>query len=145
MSGYRKILVAVDGSKESMTILERAINAVMVGEAHLDVVVVFQPPPGDYSFEMDMTDFQQVQQLHQEEVTRQLRAMMKVRFPVIEAAAIHFCEGKPVTEIKNMATKLGSDLLVIGSHSKDPLQTLLGSTTTGVLHGIRCDVLVVRV
>lgn len=145
MSGYRKILVAVDGSNESMIILEKAIKVSTSGDSHLDVVVVFQPPPGDYSFEMDMTDFQHAQQRHRDEVTRQLRAMMKVRFPVIGAEAIHFCDGKPVSEIKDMATKLGSDLLVIGGHAKDPLRTMLGSTTSGVLHGIHCDVLVVRV
>lgn len=145
MSGYSKILVAVDGSKESITILEKAIKVLMTGEGHLDVVVVFQPPVGDYSFEMDMTDFHQAQQRHREEVTRQLRSMMKVRFPVIGADAIHFCEGKPVTEIKDMATRLGSDLLVLGNHSKDPFRTLMGSTTSGVLHDVHCDVLVVQV
>ncbi len=145
MSGYRKILVAVDGSKESMIILEKAIKVATAGESHLDVVVVFQPPPGDYSFEMDMTDFQRAQQQHREEVTRQLRAIMQTRFPSVGAEAIHFCEGKPVAEIKDMVTKLGSDLLVMGGHSPDALQTLMGSTTSGVLHGIHCDVLVARV
>ena len=40
---------------------------------------------------------------------------------------------------------LDPDLIIVGSHGRNGLALLLGSTSTGVLHGAGCDVLAVRV
>ena len=39
----------------------------------------------------------------------------------------------------------GADLIVIGTHGRHGLGLLLGSTASGVIHGVQCDVLAVRV
>jgi universal stress protein A len=40
---------------------------------------------------------------------------------------------------------LDVDLIVIGSHGREGIQRLLGSTANAVLHGAPCDVLAVRI
>lgn len=47
--------------------------------------------------------------------------------------------------ILNSAKEIGADLIVMGSHGRQGMRLLLGSTTNAVLHGATCDVLAVRV
>jgi len=54
--------------------------------------------------------------------------------------------GRPAAEIRAQAEHLKADLIVIGSHGRHGLPSvLLGSTANGVLHGAPCDVLTVRI
>jgi universal stress protein A len=48
-------------------------------------------------------------------------------------------------EILNFAQKQGCDLIVIGTHGRHGVATLLGSTANAVLHGTTCDVMCIRV
>lgn len=43
------------------------------------------------------------------------------------------------------AEKMGANLIVLGSHGRQGVRLLLGSTANAVLHGAPCDVLAVRV
>lgn len=43
------------------------------------------------------------------------------------------------------AESLNADLIVCGSHGRNGLRLLLGSTANAILHGAKCDVLAVRV
>lgn len=42
------------------------------------------------------------------------------------------------------AENLKADLIVVGSHGRQGLRMILGSTANAILHGAKCDVLVVR-
>ena len=57
-----------------------------------------------------------------------------------------FCilSGSTAAEIKRYAADNDCDAIVIGSHGRHGLGLLLGSTSSGVIHGCGCDVLVVR-
>lgn len=145
MSSYRNILVAVDGSEESVVILGKALDLIGNGNVKLNVVLVFEPLLGNYSFELNMADFEQLQQQHQEQVAKKMRELAAAKFPALPADAIHFVRGKPAAEIRRMAEDTGADLVVIGSHGHNPIRAVLGSTANAVLHGIHCDVLTVRV
>lgn len=57
----------------------------------------------------------------------------------------HVVVGMPDTEIHRFSADNGVDLIVVGSHGRHGFALLLGSTSTGVLHGAQCDVLAVRV
>ena len=57
----------------------------------------------------------------------------------------HVVVGMPDTEIHRFAAEHDVDLIVVGSHGRHGFALLLGSTSTGVLHGAQCDVLAVRV
>ena len=52
--------------------------------------------------------------------------------------------GSPKLEITQMAETNQVDLIVVGSHGRHGLALLLGSTSNGVLHHAKCDVLAVR-
>ena len=54
-------------------------------------------------------------------------------------------EGAPSAEILHLATELGSDLIVLGTHGRTGLSRMLaGSVAVSVLRGARCPVLAVR-
>ncbi len=143
MSNYKKVLVAIDGSDESDTIVNKAVGIAAANNAELSAVLVFEPLLGSYSFELNMADFETVQKEHQARIADSIRAsMVKQGIP---ASHVHFLAGKPATEIKKLVADSSVDLLVIGSHGHNPIRAVLGSTANAVLHGIGCDVLTVRV
>ena len=63
----------------------------------------------------------------------------------IPESTAHVKTGKPATEIKATADELLADLIVIGTYGQHGLGLLLGSIANGVLHGVACDVLRVRI
>ena len=64
---------------------------------------------------------------------------------VITRENLHALLGHPATAITDLARKLDSDLLVIGSHGRHGLRALLGSTANAVLQSAPCDTLLVNV
>ncbi len=61
----------------------------------------------------------------------------------IEATALQV-QGATVETILRETTRLGADLIVLGSHGHGALRrALLGSVSEGVLHGARCPVVIV--
>ncbi len=53
--------------------------------------------------------------------------------------------GPPASGILTVADDIGADLIVTGSRSRGPItRAILGSVSTEILHGARCDVLVVH-
>ncbi len=144
MSDYQHVMVAIDGSEESERIIRKAID--LAAGAKLSVVQVFDVLVGNYAYELNMGDFVQAQQEFEEAVAKNTRALVKASFPEIGAEAVHFLRGKPAEEIKRLAKNTGVDLLVIGSHGQGAVKAaLLGSTANAVLHGIHCDVFMLRV
>lgn len=146
MSGYRKIVVAIDLSSESNTILQRAVDvAAADGEIHL--VYVQEPMDSVY---MGVVPYGPVF-VGMDEVEENLRAELRQklddigqRFDIPESAR-HFLNGTPAREIHAFAVDRGIDLIVLGTHGQKGVQLLLGATANSVLHGAPCDVLAVRV
>lgn len=143
MADYKKVLVAIDGSDESSKIVARAAQVAAANQAELSAVLVFEPLLGNYSFELNMADFEKVQKEHQQRIAASVRASLAAQG--VPSERIHFLSGKPATEIKKLVASSATDLLVIGSHGHNPIRAVLGSTANSVLHGIGCDVLTVRV
>lgn len=144
MSEYQHVLVAIDGSEESERIISKAWA--LANGARLSIVQVFDSLVGNYSYELNMGDFEKVQREFEESIAKSTRAMLKEKFPGISAESVHFLRGKPADEIKRLAKSSAVDLLVIGSHGQSAVKAVvLGSTANAVLHGIHCDVFTVRV
>lgn len=144
MSHYKHVMVAIDGSDESARIVERAVA--LASGAKLSVIQVFETLVGNYTYELNMGDFEKAQHEFEAEVAKSTREMLKAKFSSIHAEDVHFTRGKAAYEIKRLAESSKVDLLVIGSHGQGAVKAaVLGSTANAVLHGIHCDVFTIRV
>ncbi len=140
MAIYNNILVALDLTDESNQILERAAR--LVEGAKVTLVHVIEPLAYAYGGDIPM-DLSEVQNQLQQQARGQLEKLGK---SIGVAPADQFVViGHPTSEIHRMAEEKGMDLIVVGSHGRQGLALLLGSTANGVLHGTKCDVLAVRV
>lgn len=63
----------------------------------------------------------------------------------IAESQVHLLEGKPAAEIKRLAEETNADLIVCGTHGRQGLGLILGSVSSGILHGTPCDVLAVKI
>ena len=142
MSDYRKIMLAVDLTEESLKVAQRANQLVKAFDAELHIVHVIEPLGLAYGGDVPM-DLSTVQEQIQDQGASHLREFAN-SLNVPEARQ-HLIFGRPESEIQRTAEEAGADVIIVGSHGRHGLALLLGSTANGVLHGARCDVLAVRV
>lgn len=62
----------------------------------------------------------------------------------LDNAHTHLLLGSTKHEVLKLADKIKADLIIVGSHGKKGIALLLGSTANAILHGAKCDVLVVQ-
>lgn len=141
-SEYKKILLAVDLTEESLPVAQRAVALAKSNGAALHAVHVIEPLSLAYGGDIPM-DISSVQDQIQEQAKRHLREFTTQHGIASENS--HLIFGRPDSEIHRLAEELAVDLVVIGSHGRHGLALLLGSTANAVLHGATCDVLAVRV
>ena len=139
---YRHVLVAVDLTKDSHKVLERALPIAERNGAKLSIMHTLEPLGFAYGGDipMDLTSIQDQLDDHAKHRLAEIADPHKV-----PAENQHVVVGMPDTEIHRFAEEQGVDLIVVGSHGRHGFALLLGSTSTGVLHGAKCDVLAVRV
>ncbi len=142
MAHYQHILVGVDLSDESNQVLDRAASLISAGNTRLSIAHIIEPLTFAYGGDIPM-DLSEVQDQLQEQATEQLSKL--AGRAGIPAQRQHVLIGQPATELHHLAKLQHADLIVIGSHGRQGLALLLGSTANGVLHGAKCDVLAVRV
>jgi universal stress protein A len=146
MSGYVKIVVAVDLSSESSAIIAKA--ATLAAEnAELHLVYVQEPMDSVYlgvvPYGPVFVGMDQVEGRLRDELNDKLKALGQ-EFDIPETGQ-HFLSGTPAREIHRFVEEHNADLIVLGTHGQKGAQLLLGSTANSVLHGSTCDVLAVRV
>jgi nucleotide-binding universal stress UspA family protein len=134
---YRNIVAAYDGSPGASAALARAAAIAERDRAALTVVEATRKggPPGV------------PHRASAEEAARsrhELRAAVEGLPAELEASA--WAVGGPAAKaILAVAADIGADLIVTGSRGRGAVAgALLGSVSTEVLHGARCDVLVVQ-
>ena len=143
---YRHILAAVDLSEESHQVLEIAQILGEQERAKLHVVHVIKPFHHAYAGISPAT-VSDVGIRFEEEANQQARAQLKsiAASRGLAPDATHVRNGAPQLEIQDLAEELGTDMLVVGTHGKRGVELLLGSVANAVIHGIKCDVLAVRI
>lgn len=146
MARYSKVLVAVDLSNESATIVEKAKEAAS-DNAELHLLYVQEPMDSVYlgvvPYGPVFVGMDQVESRLKDELQENLGRLGE-RFG-IPGDRQHFQNGIPAKEIHRFVEENGIDLIVLGTHGQKGVQLLLGSTANSVLHGAACDVLAVRV
>lgn len=142
MGEYHHILVGIDLTEESRQVAKRACALSRAYSAKLSCLHVIEPLSLAYGGDipMDLSTIQdQIQETAKAHLT-EFAASLK-----IPPENRHLIFGRPETELHALATLIEADLIVVGSHGRQGLALLLGSTANGVLHGAPCDVLAVRV
>ena len=146
MVRYSRIVVAVDLSNESPSIIEKALEIAGQG-AELHLVYVQEPMDSVYlgvvPYGPVFVGMNQVEGRLKDELVGNLRGLGE-RFGVPDSQQ-HLLSGAPAKEIHRFVEANDIDLIVLGTHGQKGVQLLLGSTANSVLHGASCDVLAVRV
>jgi universal stress protein A len=143
---YQHVLAAVDLSEESEQVLQRAREAADLHGAKLSLVSIVKPLTQVYGG-IDVAPLPGTPVSFEEQALQQTASGLQAlgaRFGVA-AEDTHALLGSPAYDIRDLAQRIGADLIVIGTHGRHGLGLLLGSTATSVLHGVQRDVLVVRV
>ncbi|MFO7910105.1 universal stress protein [Vreelandella aquamarina] len=139
---YHHILVAVDLTKDSHKVLERAVAiAERNNGAKISIMHTLEPLGFAYGGDIPM-DLTSIQDQLDDHAKKRLAEIAETHVPSEDQ---HVLVGMPDTEIHRFAQENDVDLIVVGSHGRHGFALLLGSTSTGVLHGAQCDVLAVRV
>jgi universal stress protein A len=140
MLAYQKILIALDVFAVYEPVLERGLKLATkdteVSLIHATLPHVYFEPYGA-AFETDFVD----------DINKQSREKLQqiAKEHGIPAEQAYSVLGYAAEEIQKHAEKIDADLIVIGTHGRSGLKLLLGSTANGVLHGVKQDVLAVKI
>lgn len=141
MSGYKKILVAIDLTEESAIVIDKARH-VAGPESEMHLVHVMEPIAVGYAVEVTSVD---IEGLHAEAAKHARDSLLEIGGNLgIPESRLHNLLGQPAREIRDLGKALECDLIVMGGHGKQGWELLFGSTSSGVTHGAPSDLLIVR-
>lgn len=142
MSNYQNILVAIDVNAPHESIIRKAL-AVCQSPEDLILMYTLLPTtyiqPYLYPMEYNAIDDSERMSLAHEKLSN-----IATEHGITEHN-VFVKIGVSADEIKEMANEKNIDLIVIGTHGRSGIKLLLGSTANSVLHGVKQDVLAVRV
>lgn len=142
MSGYSRVLIAVDLGELSAEVCARGVDLARRFGAEAMLVHVIEPIIVDPVYDM-MPAIPLELEVHQLETARRQLQEMGAGFGVNGNNC--FVETGPTRdEIIRLAEERGVQLIVVGSHSRKGVGRLLGSTAASIMHAAPCDVLAVR-
>lgn len=145
-SRLRKILVAVDGSDQSMNGVDLAVSLAKQYNSSLTALYVVHLPLNENS-DPPQTWYKGLKEHAEKEARRWFTVIdkkgeenkIKIETKMVETS-------KPIPyEIANYAESNGIDIIVVGSKGKSGIERLyLGSVAQGVVTYASCSVIVVR-
>jgi universal stress protein A len=139
MGAYRRILLAVDLTDDSLVVGRRAVEIARLTGAPIDVLHVFEFVPVDEALMPAV-------QIEQELLERSRERLETLVEDLGVQDAERFVEaGSVKSEILRIARERGCDLIVLGCRERHGMSILVNLTEDTVLHGAPCDVLAVRV
>ena len=143
MAVYSHILLAVDFTPVTDTVTRQAMELCQAFKARLSLVHVVEFTQMDLSNDLVLP---QELEIDQELMKRSKQRLEELAENLgIEKSECFVSQGSTRREILRLAKELNTNLIVIGSHGREGIQRLLGSTANAVLHGASCDVLAVRI
>ena len=143
MAVYSHILLAVDFTPVTETVTQQAVELCQAFKARLSLVHVVEFTQMDLSNDLVLPQELEFDQELMKQSKQRLEELA-VRLGV-DKSECFVSQGSTRREILHLAEELNVDLIVIGSHGREGIQRLLGSTANAVLHGAPCDVLSVRI
>jgi len=141
MGVYRRVLLVVDLSEDSLAIARKAqaLAAALGAEVELLHVVEFVPvePMGETLMPAVTVERELLQQAQQ-------RVAALARELGLSGAACRVESGNVKAEIVRVAREWPADLIILGSRERHGLSILVNFTEDAVLHAAPCDVLAIR-
>jgi universal stress protein A len=146
MGNYRRILLALDLTADSLAVAERAKGLAATHGAELDVLHVVEPVPLVAPLDAPEILAPTVLQTQDELAAGARERLDKLTADVgLRPVRMQVIVGNTQIEILRAARERGADLIVLGSRERHGLSLLLDFTEDAVLHKAPCDVLAVRV
>jgi universal stress protein A len=142
MTEYRRVLLVVDLTEDSLLIGRRAQAVATAMGAEIDLLHVVEYVPVEPMGETLMPAVQIEDELLDRAKQRLIALGTQIGVP---AAACRVEAGNVKSEIVRIARELHTDLIVLGSRERHGLSILVNFTEDTVLHASPCDVLAVRV
>lgn len=144
--GFKSMLVAIDQTEEAGDVLTSAV-ALADSETKISVVTVLRPVASLYTGSMGMPGLPPQLAGMDSELQTSAQAAIRELLDAhgVSQADVHVPLGKPSAEIRRLAESIEADLIVLGTHGRSGFGLMLGSTANAVLHGVGCDVYVVKV
>jgi universal stress protein A len=142
MTDYRRVLLVVDLSEDSILIGRRAQTLATALGAQIDLLHVVEYVPVEPMGETLMPAVQIEDELL--ERAQQRLTALAAQLGVADSSC-RVEAGNVKTEIVRIARELKTDLIVLGSRERHGLSILVNFTEDTVLHAAPCDVLAVRV
>lgn len=141
MENYKHILLAIDINAEYENIIRRALNLCQTPD---DICLAYVCLPSVYVQPyLYGLEYNTITDTNRVTSAREILEKIAMKFGINKEKII-VNVGKPSDEIKRIADESDIDLIVIGTHGQSGIQLLLGSTANSVLHGVKQDVLTVR-
>jgi universal stress protein A len=142
MSNYTNILVAIDINAHYTSIISKALTLCHSPE---NVCLMYTSLPSTYIrpylYGMEYDTFNDAEHIL---LAREKLHDIATHFG-IPAKNVLISLGIAAIQIKEVANEKNVDLIVIGTHGKSGIELLLGATANSVLHGVKQDVLAVRI
>jgi universal stress protein A len=136
---YKNILFATDLSDDTEYVISKVRAIRGFTGAKLSILHVVEPMPG-YSYA-----YLGIEDIEGQLIEEARTALAKLATELAVDKKDQWVEVGPTkSKIHSVADNIGADLIVCGSHGRHGLSLLLGSTANAILHGAKCDVLVVR-
>ena len=151
------VLYATDLSKNSAYAFRYAVNTARQHDAKIHLLHVIEPlSPQEEALVLVYVEKEEIDRRRKdakENLLQRIEERLK-QFAEKELSndpetlnrvvGVHVVEGDPATEILNMAQKLGSDIVIMGTHGKGVIRhAFLGSVVEKVLRRIRKPVYVI--
>jgi universal stress protein A len=140
MDSYQNILVALDLFSDYKPVFERALN---IAQSPSQISLIYVTFPQVYFESYGVGVGMDYVNDNQESAKATLFELAKTHH--ITDDQVYVPIGSAVNEIHVLSESIKADLIVIGTHGQSGLKLLLGSTANGVLHGVKCDVLAIRI
>lgn len=147
---YKRVLVAIDGSKGSEIALTKAIETVKNNEGSaLDVLRVLDLNSLEYGgagIALDGSEIYRIEQANEEYMFSLKQKLVKDEGLKEEAVHVHLRFGNPkLVIVHDFQPEYGNDLILVGSTGKNFFERLvIGSVASYVIRNSACDVLMAR-
>lgn len=136
---YKHILFATDLTDETDYVVNKVQALRGFTGAKLSLVHIVEPMPG-YSYA-----YLGIEDIEGQLIEEAREALTKLGSKLAVERNDQWIEVGPTkSKILKVASEIGADLIICGSHGRHGLSLLLGSTANAILHGAHCDVLTVR-